>query len=379
MQQTKKYFPKQDYLVHSFPTDLLAIEKRVQSINPVKYAASRNFKDGAVTRLSPYISRGVISTKQVFQYIQTLDLPWSSCEKLIQELAWRDYWQQVWKAKGDGIFQDLKNEQKPINNHQIPTAVIQGKTGIEAVDQAILELYQTGYMHNHMRMYVASICCNIADSHWLNPAKWLYSHLLDGDLASNHLSWQWVAGAFSSKKYFANQANINKYFQSTQQGTFLDVEYEEFDSMDIPDLLQKTEPFAGETMLPNFQKPLLESSKKTLIYNYYNLDPYWYHGEDMQRIFLLEPSVFKKYPVSQKCIDFALALSENIEGIQVFVGEFEELKEEVDPNNLIFKEHPLNQHYNGKMESRDWISSVEGYFPSFFAFWKKVKKEIEIK
>ncbi|MBN3583468.1 deoxyribodipyrimidine photolyase [Algoriphagus aestuarii] len=359
-----------------FPTDLFAIEKRIQSINPVKYAASRNFKDGAVTRLSPYISRGVISTKQVFQYIQSLDLPWSACEKLIQELAWRDYWQQVWKAKGEGIFQDLKNEQKPINNHQIPSAIVQGKTEIEVVDQAIEELYQSGYMHNHMRMYVASICCNMAKSHWLNPAKWMYSHLLDGDLASNHLSWQWVAGAFSNKKYFANQANINKYFQSNQQGTFLDLSYEEFDSLKTPELLLETEGFELETELPPIQQPILERSKKTLIYTYYNLDPYWYKGEDFQRILLLEPSVFRKYPVSQKCIDFALALSENIPEIQVFVGEFAELADMVDTNNLIFKEHPLCLHYQGRMESRDWLSSVEGYFPSFFAFWKKVKKEI---
>ena len=359
-----------------FPTDILSIEKRIQAIDPVRYASSRNFKNGAVTRLSPYISRGVISTKQVFQFIKTLNLPWSACEKLVQELAWRDYWQQVWMAKGDEIFDDLKHKQNPVLNHQMPTAVLQCNTGIEAVDQAIKLLYETGYMHNHMRMYVASICCNIGNSHWLNPAKWMYSHLLDGDLASNHLSWQWVAGAFSSKKYFANQSNINKYFQSNQQGTFLDVEYEDFASLEIPESLLDTRVFTEETFLPNVSPPNFEKSKTTLIYNYYNLDPYWHQGKYLQRILLLEPSVFEKFPVSQKCIEFALALSKNIPGIKVFVGEFSELLKHLDSKDLIFKEHPLNRHYHGNEESREWLSSVQGYFPSFFAFYKKCKKEI---
>ncbi|MGB2186426.1 MAG: deoxyribodipyrimidine photolyase, partial [Akkermansiaceae bacterium] len=75
--------------MHSFPTKIDAIEQRIEEIQPAKYAATRNFKDGAVTCLSPYISRGVISTKQVFDHILSLQLPWSRVEKLVQELAWR--------------------------------------------------------------------------------------------------------------------------------------------------------------------------------------------------------------------------------------------------------------------------------------------------
>lgn len=359
-----------------FPTDLSSIESRVRAIDPLTYGPTRNYKDGAVTRLSPYISRGVISTKKVFEYIKTLDLQWYQAEKLIQELAWRDYWQQVWIAKGEEINQDLKYAQSPILNHKIPAAIVKAETGIEAVDLAIKQLYETGYMHNHMRMYVASICCNIANSHWLQPAKWLYSHLLDGDLASNQLSWQWVAGAFSSKKYVANQWNINTYFGGTQENTFLDVEYEEFENLEIPTQLQSIIPFQVETILPATDNPKFERSKTTLIYNYYNIDPYWYQGQDMQRIYLLEPSFFKQNPVSQKCLHFALELTKNIEGIQLFVGEFSELAEQINSEHIIYKEHPTSGHYRGAEESRDWMSSVKGYYPSFFAFWKKCKKEI---
>ena len=96
----------------------------------------------------------------------------------------------------------------------------------------------------------------------------------------------------------------------------------------------------------------------------------------MQSIFLLEPSFFKQNPVSQKCLQFALELTKNIEGIQLFVGEFSELAEQINSEHIIYKEHPTSGHYRGTEESRDWMSSVEGYFPSFFAFWKKCKREI---
>ena len=360
----------------NFPTDILAIENRIRQIDPVKYSNTRNHKDGAVTHLSPYISRGVISTRQVYQHIQTLDLPWYKTEKLIQELAWRDYWQQVWVAKKENIRQDLKNIQTPISNYQIPKAILEANTGIEEVDIAIKNLYTSGYMHNHMRMYVASICCNIANSHWLEPAKWMYSHLLDGDLASNFLSWQWVSGAFSNKKYYANQNNINNFFKSTQQNTFLDVEYSAFENFDIPEILKETVPFEFDMKLPDTGNPTLKKNKTTLIYNYYNIDPYWHNDQEVQRIFLLEPSFFAKNPVNQKCINFAIQLTKNIEDIKIFVGEFSKLTEFVDSDHIIFKEHPCNRHYQGKEVPREWMSSITGFYPSFFSFWKKCKKEL---
>jgi deoxyribodipyrimidine photo-lyase len=360
----------------SFPTDLPSIEARLQEIDPVRYHSSRNYADGAVTYLSPYISRGVLSTRQVYDYIKRLELGWGHIEKLVQELAWRDYWQQVWIAKGDAIFDDLKHPQAPVKHHQTPKAVLDATTGIEAVDQAIERFYQTGYMHNHMRMYVAAICCNIGQAHWLNPAKWLYAHLLDGDLASNHLSWQWVAGSNANKKYYANQENINRYFHSTQQGTFLDVPYEAFDEMEVPKILQATDAFDLHTNLPDTPAPVLDPTKITLVYNYYNLDPYWHADEDVQRVLLLEPSFFKAYPVSKHCLDFALALSGNMENITLFCGEFSDLEALTSREKLVFKEHPTNRHYRGTEEPRTWMSSVTGYYPSFFAFWKKCRKEL---
>ena len=72
-----------------------------------------------------------------------------------------------------------------------------------------------------------------------------------------------------------------------------------------------------------------------------------------------------------------LDLSKNIDNIQLFVGEFNELKIITKKSNLYFKEHPLNNHYEGTMESRDWMFNVKGYYSSFFKFWNKCKKEIK--
>ena len=316
--------------------------------------------------MSPYISRGVISTRKVYDHITNLDLPWIKTEKLIQELAWRDYWQQIWVVKEELIKSDLKNKQEPVSNYAVPEAVINANTGIEVIDIAIKKLYETGYMHNHMRMYVASLCCNIANSHWLNPAKWMYSHLLDGDLASNFLSWQWVAGTISKKKYYANQENINKYFYSSQKNTFLDIEYEKFKGLKAPLVLSGVTSFDMKTPLPKIERPTLEKDKTTLIYNYYNLDPAWHQNENLQRVLLLEPSFFRENPVSQNCIKFISELAGNID-----------LQKQLKPDYIVFKEHPANNHYQGKEEQRDWLTNVTGYFPSFFNFWKKCKKELK--
>lgn len=361
----------------NFPTDLKAIQTRVDAINPEEYGRTRNFKDGAVTYLSPYISRGVVSTKMVFDHILKLNLPWPKVEKLLQELAWRDYWQQVWISKGNLIDEDLKQTQSDVAHYQIPRAIINAQTGISIIDEGILKLKDEGYMHNHMRMYIASISCNVGQSHWSAPAKWMYSLLLDGDWASNALSWQWVAGTNANKKYYVNQENINKYFYSDQKDTFLDKPYEAIPSLPIPELLKLTGNLQVKTVLPKTLIPDIKPEQKTLIYNYYNLDPYWYQDENCNRILLLEPDFFNKYPVHKHCIDFILSLAKNIAGLQIFSGNFEQLQSISGASEIRYKEHPTNQHYQGIEEARDWMFDVKGYYPSFFAFWKKCKKQIQ--
>jgi len=350
------------------------IIKELDNIKPLEYAKNRNFINGSVSKLSPYISRGVISTKQILDHLLNKGFQSKEIEKYIQELAWRDYWQLVWIEKN--IDFDLKQKQLGVNQEGIAKCIVEAKTGIEAIDQAIIELYQVGYMHNHLRMYLASIATNIAKSHWAIPAKWMYYNLLDGDWASNSLSWQWVCGANSNKKYFANQENINKYTFSKQTSTFLDTSYESIAAMNPPSSFSSMVTEVGESNLPDSDNFVISDEKEVCIYNYYNLDPIWRKELDAHRILLLEPSIFAKYPIGQKAMDFMISLSQNIPAVRIFVGEFHELQ--FGESKVYFKEHPLNYNYKGVEDSRDWLCGIKGYYSSFFGFWKKAKKELSL-
>lgn len=360
----------------NFPTDWNSIQERIASIDPVSYAIDRNFIDGSVSYLSPYISRGVISTKYVYNKLLERSHESEKIEKFVMELAWRDYWQILWNELGSKIDLDIKSTQDLCSNQSFPLTIYDAKTGIKAIDQGINSLYDYGYMHNHLRMYVASISCNIARSHWHNPAKWMYYHLLDGDWASNALSWQWVAGTNSHKKYFANQNNINRFCKTDQRDTFLDREYDDFPLNQIPKELIPLKKLNLDTSLPETKELNLNPDLPIALYTYYNLDPEWKQDEEMNRILIFEPTIFERYPVSKKCIDFALELSKNIEDMKIFVGSFEDLYPTIKGNDAYFKDHPLNRHFKGIKEERDWMFNVSKYYPSFFKFWKQCKKEI---
>jgi len=358
-----------------FPTNYAAILKRIDAVNPQAYGRNRNFLDGAVTYLSPYISRGVISTRQVYEAVVAAGYRPETIEKFIQELAWRDYWQLVGRANKGVLQTDFRNPQPLAKHKGLPTALHNHQTGITAIDTGIEGLYATGYLHNHLRMYVGALACNVACCHWKIPADWLYYHLLDADFASNTLSWQWVSGAFNQKIYYANQENINKYCQTTQKGTFLDVNYADFPEMAIPTVLETVEQPVLQTPMPLTTPPKLDPELPTLVYNFYNLDPCWRSAMAANRILLLEASVFEQHPVSPKSIDFCLALAkDNIPGIQVWVAEFDELRQ-LTQQPIYFKEHPLN-NYSGQEDARDWLSSVQGDFSSFFSFWKRCQREL---
>lgn len=361
-----------------FPTRWQKIQQLLDTIDPKAYSRSRNYLSGKVTRLSPYISRGILSTRKVFLHIQSKGVSWDDAEKLIQELAWRDYFQRVWQQLGDSIFEDIRRPQHPVAHHGISSAIVNAKTGIAAIDKGITALYEIGYMHNHMRMYVAMLACNIAQNHWLAPARWMYAHLLDADWASNALSWQWVAGTFSAKKYVANQENINRYTESEQHNTFLDVTYDALMNIPVPEVLKPHQPFELNTSLPKTSKLSLNPELPLLVYTPYNLSPEWKAEVAANRVLILEPSFFKKYPVTPKVLEFWLELSKNITAIQWFVGDFHELQALYAGEQIYFKEHPTNRHFLGIEEERDWlVPDVEGFYPSFFSYWNKINKRLK--
>ncbi|CAN5709139.1 hypothetical protein BH10BAC3_BH10BAC3_00030 [soil metagenome] len=369
---------EQDAIIN-FPTAYQLILERIELVNPIQYSKTRNFINGAVTYLSPYISRGVITVKQVMDIILQKGFKPSQIEKFLQELAWREYFQRVMQHAGDNIWGDLKQPQPDVAHHEMISSINTAATGIRAIDVLISHLYASGYMHNHARMYLASIACNVAKAHWLQPSKWMYYHLLDGDIASNNCSWQWVSAAFASRKYYCNQENINKYTGSNQRNSFMDKPYDSITAMPVPEALQQRMQLQLKTTLPATKQPVIDIAKPTLIYNSYNLDPLWRQDEDLNRILLLEPSHFERYPVSEKVLRFIIELSGNIDGLQLYAGEIEDIKllyknTSLKNDGIVSKEHPAF-NYPGIKDERQWMfPQVTGYYNSFFSFWKKCEK-----
>ncbi len=219
------------------PTETLAPTRqaalaRLAAVRPGDYARSRNAIDGAVTHLSPYITHGMLSLPEVLASVcanHALDAQ----HKFVFELGWREYFRHVWAFRGEGILQSLREGLLPEASYaaQLPADIRQGATGVPAIDTAVRSLYATGYLHNHARMWLASYVVHVRKVHWRVAADWLYGHLLDGDLASNHLSWQWVAGTGSSKPYLFNADNVARYAPAPwhSPGSVIDQSYEALD------------------------------------------------------------------------------------------------------------------------------------------------------
>lgn len=355
-----------------FPTNLADVLTRIDQFDPEHYARSRNYITGGVSYLSPYLSRGFITVPQVVKRLKDRGIGLEQAEKFIQELAWREFYTRTWFQKGDGIFEDIRHPQEGVQYAGMPAAILEAKTGINALDIHLGQFIKSGYLHNHLRMYLAATICNVAKYHWLEPAQWMYYHLLDGDLASNALSWQWCAGTFSNKLYYANQENINRYTGIQQSGTFLDFDYEDLPMKPIPLALQKPIHFDFVFTPPASKTPVLQAGVPTFIYTHYTMDPTFHEGEEGNRILVLEPSHFTKHPMAPKTMEFILSLAENIPGIQVYYGEYSDLHV-----NAIFRDHPVNAHFQGVREEHPSLApGLQGEFNSFFSFWNKLSKQL---
>jgi deoxyribodipyrimidine photo-lyase len=244
------------------PTREAALE-RIKAINPSAYARSRNDLRGAVTGLSPYITHGVVSSREIVQSVlcrHSLEVD----HKLVMELGWREFFSHVWSFRGDEIFHSL--HEGPLADsayaRDIPDDLRQARTGVPVIDQAVSTLYSTGYLHNHARMWLASYFVHFRKVHWRVAADWMYGHLLDGDLASNHLSWQWVAGTGSHKPYLFNAENVARYAPEDwhSPGTVVDQSYEALEAMAREARAVRGAPLqaslaAGVQEPPLFQRP----------------------------------------------------------------------------------------------------------------------------
>ena len=200
---------------HPMAGGRVAAEAALAAVDPVAYGASRNHLDGAVTRLSPYLRHGVLSLDEVRNHALATVADPRQAEKFIQELAWRDYWQRIYLAHPDRIWNDVEAYKTGFDASEydtdMPADIIAARTGVACIDQFITMLHETGYLHNHARMYLAAYIVHWRRVRWQAGAAWFLENLIDADPASNNLSWQWVASTFSKKPYIFNLENVAKY------------------------------------------------------------------------------------------------------------------------------------------------------------------------
>lgn len=184
------------------------------------YARERNHDAGPgrtnVSSLSPYIRHRLLTEREVVAAVLERHRL-SSAEKFVQEVFWRTYWKgwlelnpEAWRRYRRDLSEDWIAD--PHGDATGFRDAIAGRTGIDAMDAWSRELIETGYLHNHTRMWFASIWIFTLGLPWQLGADFFYRHLLDGDAASNTLSWRWVAGLQTTgKTYLATASNISRY------------------------------------------------------------------------------------------------------------------------------------------------------------------------
>ncbi len=179
------------------------------------YARNRNFDHGAhkrsnVSLLSPFIKKRILHEKEVI--LSALkNYKYTKIEKFIQEVFWRTYW-KGWLELRPKVWADYKESIKKNDINQLYERIISLNSGIDCFDSWTQELLETNYLHNHARMWYASIWIHTLKLPWSLGADLFLNNLLDGDPASNTLSWRWVAGIQTKgKSYLAKDWNIQKF------------------------------------------------------------------------------------------------------------------------------------------------------------------------
>lgn len=209
-----------------FPATRTAALEKLNAFVPragADYARLRNYDHGAgkhenVSTLSPYIRHRLLTEPEVLAAVLGRHSP-RAADKFVAEVFWRTYWKgwlemrpSVWLDYRAGVLRAWDRVQSETGLRRTWEQACLGQTGIDAFDAWAQELAQTGYLHNHARMWFASIWIFTLRLPWQLGADFFLRHLLDGDPASNTLSWRWVAGLQTrGKTYLARPSNIAKF------------------------------------------------------------------------------------------------------------------------------------------------------------------------
>ena len=201
----------------SFAHTRAAALERLNSFVPLasRYAGHRNFdlgseKHEAVSQLSASIRTRLVTEEECTRAVLQSHSA-RSAEKFLQEIAWRTYW-KGWLEMRPDVWSHYRSSLEEQEKSFAYETAVSANSGIDCFDHWAGELVGTGYLHNHARMWFASIWIFTLKLPWQLGADFFLTHLLDGDPAANTLSWRWVAGLHTpGKHYLARASNIEKF------------------------------------------------------------------------------------------------------------------------------------------------------------------------
>ena len=207
--------------VNFIPSRDVALERLAHFVPSAgrSYGERRNTDAGpnqpaGVSRLSPYVRHRLITEQEIIAQVLA-EHSLTVAEKYVQEVLWRTYWKgwlQMRPSIWSRFLEEHERQRDACHDHRAITDAERGLTGIDGFDDWARELVETGYLHNHARMWFASIWIFTLRLPWALGADFFLRHLLDADAASNTLSWRWVAGLHTvGKTYLANADNIARY------------------------------------------------------------------------------------------------------------------------------------------------------------------------
>lgn len=178
------------------------------------YVKTRNSLNGSVSHLSVYVEHGLLNINDFLEHItssQSLD----KAEPLLRQIFWREFFVQTYEHESATIWEDFEPYKTGYSAahyaQELPEDIVNGQTNIPLIDILVKELQESGYLHNHARLYLASYIIHHRHIAWQAGAKWMLRHLNDGNIGVNNLSWQWVASTRSNKPYIFNWENIEKF------------------------------------------------------------------------------------------------------------------------------------------------------------------------
>ena len=313
---------------------------KLANADALSYGRNRNFLNGSVTHLSPYLRHGCLTLNEAFTAIkQKFGL---SAENLLMQLAWRDYWQRVWALRGNAIYSEMEPPKVALGYAPLSEAVKNGKTGLPCMDAFIADLLDTGYVHNHARMWLASYIVHHLKMDWREAADWFEAHLLDGDQASNHLSWQWVASTFSSKPYYFNKENLarytgEKYCAGCTASCPFDASYETLQAK-----LFRQPANAGAKIYPLTPIPMrvMSTHKPVAVYVHDEmLSPVnSVLNQPFPKIFIFDPQLYGDWPL--KRLQFVADCLSEMLNIEVWIGDTYEVLMQRNVGELITQATP---------------------------------------